>query len=58
MFERFNAPSPAEAANARFEHFTTVVWPRLKEGLGSGGLLLYVPHYFDFVRWVVFGWVR
>ena len=50
MFERFKASSPATMADARFEHFTHVVWPRLKDACGSGGMLLFVPSYFDFVR--------
>jgi U3 small nucleolar RNA-associated protein 25 len=64
LFERFRASSPAAAADARFEHFKAVVWPRLAGGRGAaaggggglgaaaagGGLLLFVPSYFDFVR--------
>lgn len=52
VFERFRATTPVDVADARFEHFTRVVWPRLKDACGSGGMLLFVPHYFDFVRCV------
>lgn len=50
VFERFTTSSPAEVPAARFEYFKRVVWPRLREGMGANGLLLFVPHYFDFVR--------
>lgn len=51
VFERFDVPasSPVEAADARFEFFRSTVWPRLKES-SACGLLIFVPHYFDFVR--------
>jgi hypothetical protein len=49
LFERFAAPVAAAAADARFEHFKGHIWPRLSAG-ATGGLLLVVPSYFDFVR--------
>ncbi|PNH02448.1 U3 small nucleolar RNA-associated protein 25 [Tetrabaena socialis] len=49
LFERFAADSPAAAGDARFEFFTRVVWPRLKDSV-TRGLLLFVPDYFDFLR--------
>lgn len=49
VFERFDAPSAAAAADARFAAFTASLWPRLADAAG-GGLLLFVPSYFDFVR--------
>ena len=49
-FERFDAPSPAAAADARLAHFKAHVWPRLQESCTRGGVLLFVPQYFDFVR--------
>lgn len=51
VFERFTAPTPAHVASARFDYFTKTVWPRLREGMGVNGLLLFVPSYFDFIRW-------
>jgi U3 small nucleolar RNA-associated protein 25 len=50
LFERFETPSPAAAADARLATFKASLWPRLTEGGGGGGLLLVVPSYFDFVR--------
>lgn len=49
-FERFDAPSPAAAADARMAHFKAALWPRLQEACARGGVLLFVPQYFDFVR--------
>ncbi|GBF92110.1 hypothetical protein Rsub_04457 [Raphidocelis subcapitata] len=49
-FERFGAASAAQSAEARMAHFKAAVWPRLQEGAAGGGLLLFVPQYFDFVR--------
>jgi U3 small nucleolar RNA-associated protein 25 len=47
-FTRVSAPDAASAADARFAHFKTNVWPRLSAS--AGGELLLVPSYFDFVR--------
>eukprot|EP00879_Flechtneria_rotunda_P029257 GHRR01031570.1.p1 GENE.GHRR01031570.1~~GHRR01031570.1.p1 ORF type:complete len:239 (+),score=70.50 GHRR01031570.1:2-718(+) len=49
LFERFRCGSAAAAPDARFDFFKASVWPRLLEG-AAGGLLLFVPSYFDFVR--------
>jgi U3 small nucleolar RNA-associated protein 25 len=35
LFERFRAASPAAAADARFEHFKAVVWPRIAGAAGG-----------------------
>lgn len=43
------APPPSDA-DARFEHFKRVLWPRIKESGRSGGHLVYIPSYFDYVR--------
>jgi hypothetical protein len=32
------------------DFFKARVWPRLQERAAGGGLLLFVPQYFDFVR--------
>jgi hypothetical protein len=49
LFERHAAPSPADASAARLEFFKSQLWPRLREA-APRGLLLFVPHYFDYVR--------
>ena len=49
LFERFACASPADTPSARFEFFRRSVWPRIKE-TGSDGQLIFIPHYFDFVR--------
>jgi len=43
------SPAPASAPDARFAHFTSTVWPRIKAA-GLPGQLLFVPSYFDYVR--------
>lgn len=61
VFERFSrskasrgdaaaSPSAAMEAEARFQHFCHVAWPRIQESARSGGQLIFVPSYFDFVR--------
>lgn len=52
IFERLPAApgGPATAADARFEHFTRVAWPRIREAARGSGQLIYIPSYFDFVR--------
>ena len=47
-FTRVAAPDAASAADARFAHFKSALWPRLSAS--PGGELLLVPSYFDFVR--------
>jgi len=37
-------------ADARFEHFCKVAWPRIQESARGDGQLIYVPSYFDYVR--------
>ena len=49
LFRRVPCASYAESHDARFEFFTTRVWPRLSEA-GMPGLLLVTASYFDFVR--------
>ena len=44
---------PPADADARFEHFKRSLWPRIKESGRGGGHLIYLPSYFDYVRW---GW--
>jgi U3 small nucleolar RNA-associated protein 25 len=56
VFERLPAAAAASGsgaatdADARFEHFKRVLWPRLRESGRSGGHLVYIPSYFDYVR--------
>ena len=55
LFERLPAGPLADAADTRFEHFKKAVWPRIREAGRGGGQLVYIPSYFDYVRW---GWGR
>lgn len=51
MFQRFEAASPAAAADARFKFFTSVVYPSLSKNVSyDDGLLVYIPSYFDYLR--------
>lgn len=54
VFERLpvaaRAGGASTDADARFEHFKRVLWPRLRESGRSGGHLVYIPSYFDYVR--------
>ncbi len=49
LFERFSCASAAAASAARLEFFKETMWPRMQE-MGSDGQLIFIPHYFDFVR--------
>lgn len=46
---RHNA-DPSTVLDARFEHFKSVLWPRIRESAKGGGQLIYIPSYFDYVR--------
>ncbi|KAI3420831.1 hypothetical protein GPALN_014450 [Globodera pallida] len=50
-FHRFNAVSPEEQAEQRFQHFIQQIFPKCQSGT-----LLFVPSYFDFVR--VRNWLK
>lgn len=49
LFERHPSSSPAECSTARLDFFKKALWPRIKQS-APRGLLLLVPHYFDYVR--------
>ncbi|XP_048486057.1 U3 small nucleolar RNA-associated protein 25 homolog [Plutella xylostella] len=49
VFHRFNASSPLDAVEARFQYFVKSVLPAARDAL-MGHTLLYVPSYFDYVR--------
>ncbi|KAL3084906.1 hypothetical protein niasHT_035794 [Heterodera trifolii] len=50
-FHRFDAASPAEQAEQRFQYFVRQIFPKCQSGT-----LLFVPSYFDFVR--VRNWLK
>lgn len=53
IYERLSIPvgaGPAGDADARFDNFKSVIWPRIRETARGGGQLIYIPSYFDFVR--------
>ncbi|CAK9199357.1 unnamed protein product [Sphagnum troendelagicum] len=49
VYERVECQAITEVDDARFEFFTTQIFPRIKDTL-QGGILLFVRSYFDFVR--------
>ncbi|XP_030523611.2 U3 small nucleolar RNA-associated protein 25 isoform X2 [Rhodamnia argentea] len=49
IYERFDADSIAEADDARLEHFTKKVFPKIKDSI-QGGIMLFISSYFEFVR--------
>ena len=53
VFERLpgeGVGGPGGDADARFAHFKAALWPRIRESGRSGGHLIYIPSYFDYVR--------
>eukprot|EP00803_Ostreobium_quekettii_P009280 evm.model.scf_467.5 EVM.evm.TU.scf_467.5 scf_467:47937-59807(+) len=50
VFERVNVPSLSDSPNAMLEYFKAKVFPRLNGGGLGSGVLLFIPHYFDFVH--------
>ncbi|CAI9088373.1 OLC1v1022682C1 [Oldenlandia corymbosa var. corymbosa] len=49
IYERFDAPTIAEADDARFEYFCKKVFPKIKDSV-QGGIMLFISSYFEFVR--------
>ncbi|KAF8713903.1 hypothetical protein HU200_027882 [Digitaria exilis] len=49
LYERFDASSIAEAADARFDYFCNKVYPKIEDS-DEGGLLLFVSSYFEYIR--------
>ncbi|KAG8460927.1 hypothetical protein KFE25_010678 [Diacronema lutheri] len=50
VIRRFDAASPAAAADARFGAFVEQVLPMLSSDGSGSGTLIFVPSYFDYVR--------
>jgi U3 small nucleolar RNA-associated protein 25 len=50
-FSRFNAHSPGNDPDARFDYFTSAIVPSLiKRAKDATGTLIFIPSYLDFVR--------
>ncbi|BFZ61720.1 rRNA-binding ribosome biosynthesis protein utp25 [Saitoella coloradoensis] len=49
-FLRMDLANPADDPDVRFKHFITGVLPGLLRSSGNGGLMIFIPSYFDFVR--------
>ncbi|KAI5778232.1 hypothetical protein EDC01DRAFT_697321 [Geopyxis carbonaria] len=50
IFTRFPSASPAADPDARFKHFTSAIMPSITRNASTGGSLVFIPSYFDFVR--------
>jgi len=50
-FIKFEASTPKEEADKRFDHFTKKLFPAvLRSAVQSSGTVIFVPSYFDFIR--------
>lgn len=49
LFQKFPSGSHQHVNEARFQHFSKYVWPRIADARAPG-VLLFVSSYFDFVR--------
>lgn len=49
IYERFDADSMTQADDARLEYFTKKIFPKIKDSF-QGGVMIFIPSYFDFVR--------
>lgn len=49
IYERFDAESMTQADDARLEYFTKKIFPKFKDSF-QGGVMIFIPSYFDFVR--------
>ncbi|CAH8388937.1 unnamed protein product [Eruca vesicaria subsp. sativa] len=49
IYERFDADSMTQADDARLEYFTKKIFPKIKDSV-QGGVMIFIPSYFDFVR--------
>lgn len=48
-YERFDAESPTDVDDARFEYFTKKVFPKIKDSI-QGGVMLFTNSYFELLR--------
>lgn len=49
-FSRFDSLTPTTDPDARFKYFTTALVPAILRSASTGGTLIFIPSYFDFVR--------
>ncbi|XP_010459374.1 PREDICTED: U3 small nucleolar RNA-associated protein 25-like isoform X1 [Camelina sativa] len=49
VFERFDADSVTQVDDARLEHFTKKIFPKIKDSV-QGGVMIFIHSYFEFVR--------
>ncbi|TGZ80410.1 DUF1253-domain-containing protein [Ascodesmis nigricans] len=50
IFTRFESPSPAADPDARFKYLTSALIPYILRNSSNGGILVFIPSYFDFIR--------
>ncbi|XP_050140406.1 protein NUCLEOLAR FACTOR 1 isoform X4 [Malus sylvestris] len=49
IYQRFDADSIEHFDDARFEYFTTKVFPKIKDSV-EGGIMIFISSYFEYVR--------
>ncbi|XP_050117657.1 protein NUCLEOLAR FACTOR 1-like [Malus sylvestris] len=49
IYQRFDADSIQHFDDARFEYFTTKVFPKIKHSV-EGGIMIFISCYFEYVR--------
>ncbi|EOA37780.1 hypothetical protein CARUB_v10012647mg [Capsella rubella] len=49
IYERFDADSISQVDDARLEHFTKKIFPKIKDSV-QGGVMIFIHSFFEFVR--------